>query len=297
MASSTKVYPERGSKLTLGFGLVSVPVRLKPLTESTRPISGKGMCPTHGVLPPGHGQTVCGRGTDHEHVLDSDEKVLGYPHPNDPTRYVVVDPDVVKSLKEPRSGTAAIEAVVDVEKIDPGYLGKAYLVWPGEGGDQAFGLFAGLLRGKGMSAVCTAVLSQQTQTVLFRWSEHFGCVLAHVVQFDSMIRNREAAQVRQAAEEADPPDPKMMEVAGMLFDQLAAEFVPSESTDRITPRMQEAIIAADDGTVYEIDVDEVVPTSAGDLMAALQASVAAVDPVKKPAARKAKPKPKAKVPA
>jgi hypothetical protein len=42
MASATPL-PLRGSKLTLGFGLVSVPVAIKPLAETTRPVPGKGI--------------------------------------------------------------------------------------------------------------------------------------------------------------------------------------------------------------------------------------------------------------
>lgn len=270
-AKAAKPYPDRGTKLTLGFGLVSVPVAMKPLAETTRPIPGKGMCPQHG--PVLNQQAVCSRGTEWEHSISNEEKLIGYPHPHDPTRYVFVEPDVVKSLQEPRTGKAEIEAMVDVASIDPVYLGKSYLVWPQPGGEEAFELLSTVLREGGKAAACTAVLTKQTQTVLFRWSEHFGCVLGHVVQFEQTIRHREVELVRAAAVGRSAPAEAMVAMARTLFAQLESKFEPGDVQDKITPLLQAAIIAADEGSVFEVAEATAPVTAAGDLMAALQASL------------------------
>jgi len=278
----------RGRKLTLGFGLVSVPVAMKPLAESARPIAGKGMCSTHG--PTLNTLAVCSIGTDQEHVLTNDEKLIGYPHPDDPTRYVVVEPDVVKSLEEDRTGKAAVESMVDVAEIDPGYLDKAYLVWPQPGGEEAFDLLATILREEGKAAVVTAVMQKQTQTILFRWSTEFECMLGHVVRFEQQIRHGEAELVRTAAAERPAPKPAMVEMARTLFAQLEGEFQPGEAQDKITPLLRDAIRAADNGVAFTVEEKAAPAGDAGDLMAALEASLGAAKPK-----AEAKTKAKAKV--
>ena len=282
------VGPSGGRKLTLGFGLVSVPVAMEPLADSAAPIPGKGMCPLHG--PTLNMQSVCSRGSAWEHVVPNEEKLTGYPHPNDPKRYVVVDAEVVKSLSEDRTGLAAVESMVDVATIDPGYLDKAYLVWPQPGGERAFDLLATVLREEGKAAAVTAVLSKQTQTILFRWSQQFGCVLGHVVRFEQQIRHADVELVRTAAAQRPAPIPAELAVARQVFATLEAEFEPGEVQDRITPLLQAAIMAAADGTVFEITEASAPVTGAGDLMAALQASLAAVKPKKaaKPKAPRAR---------
>jgi DNA end-binding protein Ku len=285
-AKATTAVPLRGTKLTLSFGLVNVPVAMKPLAETTRSIAGKLMCPEHG--PTLNMQSVCSKGTPHEHVIENDERLKGYPHPDDPTQFVVVDPEIVKELEEPRTGDAAIEKIVDVEQIDPGYLDKTYLVWPQAGGEQGFDLLAAVLRKNGRAAVVTAVLSKQTSTILFRWSEHFGCLLAHTIRFDSRIRHADVQVAAEYAEKRPEPSAAHVDAAEALLATLEGELDTSEVVDRITPLMHEAIRAAANGETYKAPETTPEPTPEVDLLAALQASVAATKKTaaKKPAAKK-----------
>jgi DNA end-binding protein Ku len=280
--------PDRGTKLTLAFpgGLVNVPVALKPLAESARPVPGKTMCPVHGPTCNVPEFVDCGRGTAQEHQVPKHEVQTGYPHPDDKSRFVVVDPLVVKSLKEPKSATAEVEQVVDVDTIDPGYLSKAFVVWPQPGGEQPFDLLATVLREDGKAAVVTTVLSQQTSTLVLRWSEHFGVVLAHVVQYESRLRHKDVELVQLAAAQRPEPAAAMLEVARTLFEQAAGTFDADEVRDELTERMQDAIRAAADGVEYVAPEQPLAAAPAGDLMAQLVASQVAA--AKKPAPRKAK---------
>jgi len=287
-AKAKSAVPLRGQKLTLGFGLVSVPVAMKPLHETARPVPGKGMCPKHG--PTLSQQTVCCRGTDHEHVLESGEAVKGYPHPDDPTTFVEVEEDVLKALEEEKTGSAAIERMVDVDAIDPAYFDKTYLVWPQPEGEMQFDLLATLLQAEGKAAVVTAVLRRQTQMIVFRWSEELGCVLAHVVKFEQQVRHADVEIVRDYAGKRAAVDEKMLGMAKTLLADLEGEFDASEAQDTFTPLMQDAIRAAAEGKAYVAEKVEAPVAPVVDLMAALAASVEGAKPKPK---RKAAPRKKA----
>lgn len=276
----------RGSKLSLGFGLMTVPVQVKLLHETSKPVPGHGLCPVHGDTL--SSQTLCCEGTPHEHVLASGEKVIGYPHPDDKTRYVPVDPDVLKSLEEQKTGVAQIEALVDFDSIDPVHIGQTFLVWSQPGQEQLYDLFCQALEGK--AAVVSVVLRKQTQMIAFRWNEELGVLVGHVVRYTNEVRYEDVEKVRASQEERQAPaDPQMLKLAKQVLETLGAdEFAAGEVEDQWTPVLQDAIRAADDGRVLTIDVPTAVPSAPVDLMAALQASVAAAEPKPKKAAAKKK---------
>ncbi len=285
------------NKFTLAFpgGLVNVPVALRPLAESVRPIPGKSMCPIHGATLNVPEHMDCCRGTAHEHELAKGEVLMGYPHPDDKSRYVPVDPMVVKSLQEPRSGSAAVEKMVDVTTIDPGYLSKSFVVWPQGGGEQAFDLLAAVLREEGKAAVVTVVLSKQTQTLVLRWSEKLQVVLAHVVEFESRLRHADVAVVAAAAVQRPEPAEQMLELARQMFATVEGEFDADDVVDQITPAMNDAIRAAADGVEYVVPSEpEAAPAAADDLMALMLASQQAATKKEKAPARKPAPRRTAK---
>jgi DNA end-binding protein Ku len=277
---------DRSSKLSLGFGLVSIPIRYKALAESKKPISGKLICPEHKETTPQLYQ--CGKGTDHEHLLTRGETISAYPHPDDKNQLVVVDPDVQKEFELSRTGEAAIESVVDVERIDPIYFDTTYLVdADNEGADAGlrFDIFAHTLRDEKKAAVTTTVINKQTRTVVFRWSETLDCLVAHVCRFESWIKLGEVQGVKDRASHREAPPAQMLEMGKQFFATLPNEFDPSEVDDQWTPMMQDAIRQAAGGKVVKTKTAKVAPAKpASDLMAALTASVEAAQ--KKPAAKR-----------
>ena len=282
--------PQRGRKLTLAFGMVSIPVHFKPFADSVRPVPGTGMCPQHG--PALKQVSRCSEGTPDEHYLENGEKEFGYPHPDDPDRLVVVDRDVFKQLEERSDGKGAIEGVVDVDAIDPCYFDKTYLIWPQAGGEEAFDLLAAVLDAESKAAVVSCVISKQTQKIVLRWSSELGCVLAHVINYTERLRHYEAKLVRDGAKQRDKVNPKALEMAKALFATLEGEFDAGEVEDKLTVQKNEAIRAADKGKVYKPKAEPVAAAPVGDIMAALTASMEAASakkpPAKKPPAKRAR---------
>ena len=284
MAKAANAVPLRGRKLTVSFGLVNVPVRYKPLTETERPVPGKLMCPEHG--PTINSKLVCSVGTDEEHMLERDEAKRGFPHP-EKGGYVVVEKEKLKELEEARDGIGLISKIVPLDEIDPAYFEKAYLLWPEPGGEQGFDLLSAYLAGEGKVAQVETVMGKQTKTVLLRWSTEFQALLGHVVHFTEQLRHADADLVFTAASKRAEPAPAMLEAAGALFATLEGEFDATEAVDQYTPLLQNAIRAADKGEEYKPPVvEEAAPVE--DIMAALEASVEMQKTAKKPAKKKKK---------
>lgn len=296
MASKAPVSagPDRGKKLTLTFGLVSIPLRYKPLSEgSSGGVSAKMMCPEH-ELTLNQGPYVCGRGTEGEHTIERADIVKGYPHPDEAKQLVIVDPSVLEEFAEERTGDAEIDRIVDVGSIDPAYFDKVYVVWPGDGknAERSFDLLATVLRESGKAAVTTAVLSKQTRTIVFRWSEEFDCLIAHVCRFRSEIRLADVQVVGAVAAQREEPSEAELDLARQIFATLEGEFDPADVDDEWTPAVQNAIRQAAGGkTAPKKAETKKVVEPAGDLMATLNASLkAATAKTKTPTKPRAKKK-------
>lgn len=273
MAGKTATALDRAKTMNLGFGLVNFTIRYKPLTEGGSTISAKTLCPEHHI-PVKQGEWVCTEG----HNVARDEVIKGYPHP-DSGEYVIVDPSVLDEFAESRTGDASIERIVDPSTIDPAYYDKVYLV---DGATDAYDLFCAYLRTTKKAAVTKTVISKQTQTVVFRWSEDFDCLLAHVCRFTSQIRLGDVASVKGAASMRTAPPKEALELAKQIFAGLEGTFDPTDVEDEWTPAVQDAIRQAAGGKAIPKAAAKKAAAPASDLMATLTASVKSAT---KPAAK------------
>jgi DNA end-binding protein Ku len=269
--------PRSGRKFSLGFGLVSIAVQLKPLAETARPVPGKGACPKHG--PGLNAVSLCTSGKV-DHVVPFEEKQILYPHP-ETGELVYVDPEVWKALEEDRTGNAAIEAIVPVGEIDPVYIEKTYIVWPQQGFEQQFDLLSALLDKNKKAAIVTAVYSKQTQLFAFRFVKELGCMVAHVIHFEQRIRHEDAELVADAAKARPKVDPKMIAVGEQLLSALEGKFDPGAAQDVLTEARQDAIRRSAKGQAVKLPKPEPEVEVVDDVMATLMASVAGM-PAAKP---------------
>ena len=270
--------PSYGKNLTLGFGLVNVPISLKPLMETKARTGGHYLCATH--MARVKTRYECPEG----HLLAEGERVIGYPVPGTEDQYVVLDASVVDALAAERTGVAKIETVCDFASIDPLYLGQPYLCYPQKGAGEGFDLIRELLATSGKALVTRAVLSKETVQLVFRYSSELDVIIAHVCTFAERIRRHD---VRLVHELARKPDQQMLKIAGSLMASLEGTFDPQAVEDTYSAALDEAIAAAAAGT--PITVTKARPAaSTVDLMEALKASLASAAEVKKPAKRRKK---------
>ena len=275
--------PARGKKQTIAFGLVNVPVLMKPLITPTKPVSANIICTQHQEKV--RMQKVCPCG---DHNVDSDETEKGY---MTGSGYVVLDDAAVDQLIAEKTGELQIDRVVPVSEIDPLYFGKAYLVYPGEGGNSTLDLFAAALRESGKAAVGNAVLGKQTELVVVRWSEATETLVAHGCHYDSYVKWDDVQLVTDAAASRPAPPPAQVKAALDFLDALAGDFDPEAVEDEYYPALEELIDQAASGKPVVVKSKKAEPVvEAPDLMDALRASVSAAKqgkaPAKKPAGKK-----------
>ena len=128
---------------TISFGLVSIPVRLYPATQSTAAISFNLLHKKCGSRL--KQQYICPR--DNE-IVTRDEMVKGYEFAKD--QYVTFTPEELKSLEEKATQSIDIDAFVPLDKVDPIYFEKPYYLSPEKGGDKAYRLLAEAMRESGL---------------------------------------------------------------------------------------------------------------------------------------------------
>lgn len=262
--------PRGGKNQVVGFGLVSVPIKLKPMIEPAKPVSANNICTDHQCKA---GSKKWCSEADHEVSADLGNFGHGYPVNGG---FVQLDEDAVDELVAEKTGQLEIERVVEVGAIDPLYFGKAYLCYSEGVGNagQAFDLLAGALAESGRAAVGTAVLAKQTQMVVLRWSEATKCLIAHVCHFDSEVRWADVELVQASRAARPAADEKAIAMAGALLSSLEGEFDAEQVEDSYYPALQQMIDQATAGvpTTAKVKTEEPVEP-AGDLMAALAASV------------------------
>src|SRR5258708_21774630 len=120
---------------TVGFGLVSSPVKVYWATEASKAISFNLLHKACGSRL--KQQYLC---LKEEVVVPREDMVKGYEFAKD--QYVMFTPEELKALEEAGTHSADITEFVPIDSIDPVYFDKAYYIPPDKGGAKPYALFA-----------------------------------------------------------------------------------------------------------------------------------------------------------
>ncbi len=251
---------------SISFGLVNVPVKLFSATEQ-KDVSFH-------QFQAGTGQRIRYRRVAEEsgEEVDYGDIVKGYEV--EKGRHVLVTPEELESVEPGRTRTIEIEDFVDLAEIDPIYYEKSYYLAPAEGAgaEKPYALLVRSMDEAGKVAVGRFVLRTKQYLAAIRPA---GGVLVLETMFF-------ADEVRDPSEDIDgvPVDgveltERERAIAGQLIESLASPWQPERYADTYRERVLELIQRKAEGedVVTEpaaADEGEVV-----DLMAALEASVAA----------------------
>ncbi|HEX8647255.1 MAG TPA: Ku protein [Thermoleophilaceae bacterium] len=277
----------------ISFGLVNVPVKLysavskktvrfHQLHESDGVrIQQKRFCPADGEEVP------------------YDEIVKGYEI--SPDRYVVISPDELEALEPRKTKTIDIEDFVSLDEIDPLYYDHPYYLLPGQGAQKPYKLLVEAMRQANKVAIARVVIRSKEQLVAIR---PVGDVLAMAsMNFADEVVDPDSFD--EAPGEDVETRKREVEMAQQLIDSLTSEFDPSKYHDTYRERVLEMIEAKAEGQEIAVQPAEEEDAPVPDLMAALEASLAAAKkdkpsgdgnggaPKKKPAAKKPAAKKKA----
>ena len=216
-------------------------------------------------------------------------------------RYVVIEPGELESLAPEKTRTIDIEDFVELAEIDPVYYDHAYWLVPDKGAAKAYALLRRAMEESGKVAIARVVLRNKEHLVALRPSG--DALMMETMIFHDEVVPADGLDELDAAREQEAAE-REVAMARQLIDSLSTEFVPERYQDEYREKVLELIERKAEGETIVSEAPVREPGRVPDLMAALEASLAAVtreSPVgkapKAPARRTtAKPKPKQQKP-
>jgi DNA end-binding protein Ku len=249
----------------ISFGLVNVPVKLysatSPKTVRFHQLSAKTGARIR--------QKRVDPTTDEE--VPFDDIVKGYEIT--PDQYVVITPAELDGLDPKATKTIDVEDFVEISDIDPIYFDHSYYLAPTAGGAKAYRLLLDAMRAAGKVGIGRVVLRSKQQLAALRPT---GDVLTlSTMLFGDEVLAPDRLDELDAVADAAASD-RELAMANQLIDTLSTDFDPSKYRDDYRERVLELIEQKASGEQITIQPEAEEPSPAPDLMAALEASLAAV---------------------
>jgi DNA end-binding protein Ku len=262
----------------ISFGLVNVPVKLysatSPKTVRFHQLSSKtGARIKQKRVDPSTGDEVA-----------FEDIVKGYEL--SPDRYVLIEPEELEALDPKATKTIDIEEFVDLAEIDPIFYDHSYYLAPTAGGAKAYALLLEAMREAGKVAIGRVVLRSKQQLCALRPAGEV-MTMATMLFGDEVVAPDRIDEL-DAVGEAQATE-RELKMAQQLIESLSGEFDPTKYRDEYRERVIDLIERKAAGEQIAVQPQAEEPSPAPDLMAALEASLAAVrDEEPEPA----KPKPR-----
>ena len=246
----------------VSFGMVAIPVKLYPATQSkslsfvtihdschTR-LRQKRYCPTHDA--------------------DVDQKETGRAYEYAKDQFVIMEKADFEKVQVPSTHTIEITKFVELSSIDPLYFDHSYMLEPQSVGAKPFYLLRQALESSGRVAVAKISLRQKEQVCCLRPLGN-GIVMSTMYYPDEIRGNDEL----DLPEGKDVVTDQEIQMATTLIDQLTGAFEPEEYQDEYRLAL-ENVIESRLGVAEPVTVVP-VPSKGkvGDLMEALKASIEA----------------------
>ena len=243
----------------VSFGMVSIPVRLFPATQS-RDIAFNELHSTcHSRLKRLRWCPV------HKIEVTAAEVIKGYEYTKG--QYIELSEDDFESLPIPSKHTVEVQNFVDAKEIDPVFYDTSYVLEPEEAGKKPYALFMHALKSKKMIAVAHITIRKKEQLCALR-PENGNLMLETLYYADEVRVDLEKSLPEVKITDAEE---KMAEA---LVDLLAGHFDAKEYKDTYREALMEVIERKLEGKQV-ITAPTPEATKVTDLMEALRASVEA----------------------
>ena len=247
---------------SISFGLVNVPVRLVTAT-SAKDVRFHQLHGTDGARI--QQKRVCA--VDGEEV-PYEEIVKGYELA--PGQYVVIEPEELATLDPEASHSIDLEEFVDLDQIDPIYFEKAYYLIPDKRAEKPYALLVEAMTRTNKVGLARFVMRTKQYLAALRAKDN--ALVLSTMLFDDEV-------VPLAGLEGVPDDVELSErevaMAEQLVSSLATDFEPAKYHDDYRQRVLDLIQAKAEGQVIAAPPVTESATPVVDLVAALEASLAA----------------------
>lgn len=245
------------------FGLVTIPVKLYLATET----GGIGFNLLHAsCLNRIQMKVYC---PYHDEVIPRSETVRGYEWSKG--KYVVVTEEDLDSVPLKTMRAIEIEMFIAADRENSGtqFVKQAYYLEPDQIGAKAFYLLKSVLAEQGKTAICKIVLKDREQ--LAALNPFSKTMLLTTLHWPDEVRAADELNLPEDEIEIKPSERKMAE-------QLVASMTGDFSADDYHDDYRQALMAVIERKVAgeaPVPAQRAEPTNITDLMAALEASVAA----------------------
>jgi DNA end-binding protein Ku len=251
----------------ISFGLVNVPIKLysavSKKTVRFHQLNGE----TGSRIAQKRVDSVTGEEVPYENL------VKGYELTKD--RYVLISPDELETLDPEKSRTIDIEDFVDLADIDPVYYDHPYYLVPDKGAAKAYGLLLNAMQESGRVAIARVVLRSKEQLVAIRPDRDGSVLMMETMIFADEVVPKDDLDGLPDAEELKVSD-REVAMAQQLIESLSGDFEPDKYKDQYREKVLELIEKKAQGEEIAVAPEAPAPAKVPDLMAALEASLAAV---------------------
>jgi DNA end-binding protein Ku len=245
----------------VSFGLVNVPIKLVTATSS-KDIRFNQLHETDGGRI--NQKRVCS--VDGEEV-DYSEIVKGYDLGGG--RYVIIDPEELRSIDPEASRTIDIEEFVDLAEIDPIYFEHTYYLVPEDRAVKPYALLVDAMAGTGKVALGKFVLRSKQYLAALRPKD--GVLVLSTLLFADEVISTADLDVPTSTKTSD----RELAMAKQLVESLSAPFDLTKYRDDYRERVMELIEQKAEGVEITQSPESAPVAPVVDLMAALEASLAA----------------------
>ena len=250
----------------ISFGLVNVPVKLYSAVSRKTVRFHQLNSETQTRIAQKRVDSLTGEEVAFENIVKGYE--LGK------ERYVVITPDELEALDPEKSRTIDIEDFVDLNDIDPVFYDHPYYLVPDKGAAKAYGLLLDAMQQAGKVAIARVVLRSKEQLVAIRPAPGGVLMMETMIFADEVIPPGDLDDL-PGADELQVSE-RELKMAQQLIESLSSEFEPDKYRDEYREKVLQLIERKAAGEEIAVAPEAPQPAKVPDLMAALEASLAAV---------------------
>ena len=248
---------------SISFGLVNVPVKLYSA------ISPKDV--RFNQLEEGTGARIRQKRVSAEtgEEVPYERIVKGYEI--SPERYVIITPEELEALDPKATRAIDIEDFVEYDQIDPVHYERPYYLVPEKGAAKAYALLLQAMKDSNKVAIARLVLRTKQYLAAIRPKGDILC-LETMLFADEVVPESELDGLPGDDVEVSERELKM---ARQLIESLSTDFEPEKYQDEYREQVLALIEAKAEGAEIVARPASEEPAQVVDLMAALEASLAA----------------------
>lgn len=250
-------------RVTIGFGLVSIPARIYSTGEPGSDVSFHLVHASCGSRV--KQQWYC---PEDDEVVERSDLIKGYEVAKG--RLVTFAPDELKALDAVASNAIALQEFVPASAIDPIYFDRHYYLGPDKGGEHAYALLRAAMQKQELVGIATYAARGKQYVVVVR-PDGPGLAM-HQLRYPDEVRGWDEIDLPKmpAAREGE------LRLAEQVIGQITTDEVDlTKYKDEVKERVLALIAQKAAGEAIEVETPEApAPTRTTDLMEVLRASLA-----------------------